>query len=650
MAQKKVNVFTVPKILRALYEYDSPDSFAKNFNKLLCTFISPVLFISAIGTLVFGIFIFYKPVADILIESITFFSLGVCFQILLRTDLNVKLSNHLISLLYSIVLFFSVARFYHIVGPALWTFAFIQVVFSLAQNSKIMLTYSTITMFSSISYITLVSTHGNFTTDAYYSFVQLGLFILLFIISRAIYSINYKRIEKIDNQINELKTQISERKKAEEKNLRMALYDQLTGLPNRTLFTDRLSQAIDFSKRNSLEIYVLFIDIDLFKLINDTMGHSSGDDLLKQIGDRLNTMFRGSDAVCRVGGDEFLIMLQDVKSEQYILTIAKRILEKVNSPFMVNNHQINISCSIGISKYPDDGQDVEALIKRADIAMYKAKQDGKNRFALYSKNLEQMIYEEMEIVNSLQNAIAKKEFRLHYQPQINGDTKEVIGFEALIRWEHPTKGFLSPAEFIPASEKSGLIVPIGEWVLRTACQQNKKWQEQGLPFVPMAVNISINQITSNALFTLVSQVLEETGLEPKYLELEITETILVKETEVVKENLNNIRNLGVKITIDDFGTGYSAIQYLKYFPVDRIKIPMDFIHGISNNIKDESIITVILALAESLGIGVVAEGVETENQYDFLMDRLCNTIQGFLFCKPMPADDVVKYIENNAKK
>ncbi len=650
MSRKKMFTLTVPNVIKELNKFDSDISYTKNFNKLLCMFISPILFLCVIITPMFGILVQNRPISEIFIDSIFFFLFGVCFEILMRINIKVKLATHLISILYNITLLYAVIMFYYIIGPAIWTFAFILLVLSLAQISPILRLYTVANMFLCLGYIVFFPTPVPFMLTPTYFFVQLGLFMLLYVISKAIYNINRNHLSKINSQITELKLQASERKKAEEKNLHLALYDQLTGLPNRTLFTDRLSQAIEFSERNELEIYVIFIDIDLFKLINDTLGHPAGDELLTQIGDRLSEIFRGSDAVCRVSGDEFLIMLQDVKSEQYIVKIANRILERVNSPFTIDNNQVSISCSLGISKYPDDGQDVEELIKRADIAMYKAKQDGKNRFALYSKNLEQMIYEEMEMVNALQNALLQEEFRLHYQPQINGDTKEVIGFEALIRWEHPKRGFLSPCDFIPAAEKSGLIVPIGEWVLRTACRQNKKWQDEGMHCAPMAVNISINQITSNTLYPLVESVLQETGLDPKYLELEITETILVKETEVVKENLSKIRELGVKISIDDFGTGYSAIQYLKYFPVDRIKIPMDFIHGISHNIKDESIITVILALAESLGIGVVAEGVETENQYDFLMERYCSTIQGFLFCKPMPADEVVKYVAGKVLK
>ena len=646
MTHRNKHKFTMSSILNDVNNSISSTEYSANSDSLFCRFMSPILLMSAICFTILGGFVFKRPFPGLIIDSLIMFLFALAFEILLRVKIQQNTRHHLVSIAFCVVFLFVVLRFYPILGPALWTFAFIQIIFSLSQNSQIMLIYSAITVSTAGLYVSLFQTQVNFTVNIYYILTQFVLFTLLFVVAKIVYTINNKHMRKSDEQLVLLRSEITERKKAEEKNTYLAMYDQLTGLPNRTLFCDRLSQALEFSIRNKLKIYVFFIDIDLFKLINDTLGHSCGDELLIEIGKRLNGVLRSSDAVCRVSGDEFLLMLQDVNDSNQILRIAERILDRICTPFIINKHHVTVSCSIGISKFPDNGNDTETLIKHADIAMYKAKQDGKNRYAIYSKDLEQMRRNEREIVTALQEALANNEFRLHYQPQVNANTNEVIGYEALIRWEHPTRGFLGAGEIIPAAEKSGLIVPIGEWVLRTACRQNKAWQDSGMKPVPIAVNISIHQMTTNSLYGLVKTVLQETGLDAKYLELEITETTLAKETEDVYCILTKIRDLGVKIAIDDFGTGYSAIQYLKSFPIDRIKIPMDFIHGIENDIRDESIITVILALAESLGIGVVAEGVETENQRDFLLDRSCSTIQGYFFYKPMAAEDVSNYAQS----
>lgn len=624
--------------------------YSGNFDRLLCMFISPVLLLGAISLPLIGWLILKRPLLDVIIDTIIMTCFAAAFELFIRIKLEQTDRHRAIAALYSLIFLFCIFRYYSFVGPALWTFGFIQIILSLSQNSKTMLVYSAITLSVSGLYVTFFPETLHFEMNLYYYLIQFALFFLLYIIASLVYGINKNHLDKLDAQLILLQREISERKIAEEKNIYLALYDQLTGLPNRTLFCDRLNQAIEFSLRNQLEIYVLFIDIDLFKLVNDTLGHSSGDELLKQIGVRLSAVLRSSDAVCRVSGDEFLIMLQDISDYNKVVKITERILDKITTPFDINGNLVRVSCSIGISKFPENGNNSETLIRNSDIAMYKAKQDGKNRFAIFSDDLEKTRLEEMEICSALQNALTNEEFRLHYQPQVDGRTKQVIGFEALIRWAHPTRGFLGAGEIIPIAEKTGLIVPIGEWVLKTACRQNMIWQERGIKPLPMAVNVSVKQITSNHFYNLVEDILRETGMDPDLLELEITETVLVQETEIVGLNIKKIRDLGVHITIDDFGTGYSAIQYLKSFPVEKIKIPMNFIHGIDINAKDESIISVIIALADSLGIDVVAEGVETANQLNFLMNRYCSIIQGFLFSKPMSADDALQYAIKNTIK
>ena len=646
MTKRKKRKYTVSSILHDINNAIDSKEYSENADTLFCRFMSPILFVSMISIPIFSIFVLQKPLSDLILDILVMMFFAVSFEVLLRTKIKQNIRHHLVSIAYCLVFLFAVIRYYPIAGPVLWTFAFIQIILSLSQYSQTMLVYSAITVAIAGMYVCVFQAQINFTMNIYSILAQFALFALLFSAAKIVHTINIKHIKKLDEHLVLLQSEKAERRKVEEENTYLAMYDQLTGLPNRAHFCERLNQAIDFCARNRMTIYVLFIDIDLFKLINDTLGHSCGDELLIEIGQRLSVILRSSDAVCRVSGDEFLLMLQDVSDHKNLLRIAQRILDRICAPYIIDKHHVTVSCSIGISKFPDNGNDAETLIKNSDIAMYKAKQDGRNRFAVYSNGLEQMRRNEREIVSALQHALAHDEFRLHYQPQVNAKINEVIGYEALIRWEHPTRGFLGAGEIIPAAEKSGLIVPIGEWVLRTACRQNKLWQDNGMKPVPVAVNISIHQMTSNGLFGLVKSILLETELEAKYLELELTESTLAKKTEDVFAILTKIRELGVKIAIDDFGTGYSALQYLKSFPIDRIKIPIDFIQGIKNNSKDESIITIILALAESLGIGVVAEGVETENQRDFLLDRSCSTIQGYFFYKPMAADDVADYVKS----
>jgi diguanylate cyclase (GGDEF)-like protein len=641
------------RILRVLDDINnsiSESPYSSNFDRLLCFFISPVLFIGAISLPLVGLLLLKRPLSDVLIETMLMFVFASAFEILPRLKIEQTLRHHAIAILYSLIFLYCIIRYYIFVGPALWTFGFIQIVLSLSQNSKTMLVYSAITLSVAGLFVTLFPAKLHFEMNLSYYLIQFALFSLLYLIATAVYGINKSHLDRLDSQLIILKNEISERKIAEERSNYLALYDQLTGLPNRSLFCDRLNQAIEFSTRNNLELFVLFIDIDLFKAVNDTLGHACGDELLIQIGARLSEVLRSSDAVCRVSGDEFLIMLQDMGDYNKVVKVTERILEKITTPFLINDNLVHVSCSIGISKFPDNGNNTETLIKNSDIAMYKAKQDGKNRFAIFSDDLKMKRLEELEVVNALQCALANEEFRLHYQPQVDGRTKQVVGFEALIRWAHPTRGLLGAGEIIPVAERTGLIVPIGEWVLKTACRQNIIWQEKGITSVPMAINVSVKQLTSSNFHDLVENTLVETGMDPTLLELEITETMLVQEIDIVGSNIRKIRNLGVHISVDDFGMGYSAIQYLKTFPVDKIKIPMSFIHGIDINVKDESIISVIIALADSLGIDVVAEGVETDNQFNFLMNRSCSIIQGFLFSKPMAADDALLYTFKNGMR
>ena len=454
-----------------------------------------------------------------------------------------------------------------------------------------------------------------------------------------------ERTSELSNSNKDLEFEINARIDMEEEIKKLAYHDYLTGLPNRRLFIDILNQGIvDVQKGKA--IGVLFLDLDSFKRINDTMGHDKGDELLKIVSKRLTNIMKQSDTVCRVGGDEFLILIQNVENEQYIRDISKGILDIFQEPFKINGNDLYITTSIGGAIYPIDGEDEETLIKNADIAMYKAKEKGRNKFELCTTVIKDSLIEEVKLTNSLYRAIDRDELELYYQPQVGLITEEIIGLEALVRWNNPELGMVNPADFIYIAEKTGLILPIGEWVMRKACGQNKKWQDAGILNVPIAVNLSVNQFQNAEIIEDIVKILKETGLDPKDLEVEITENIIMKETEYIIECLLQLKQVGVKIAIDDFGTEYSSLNYIKQLPLDKIKIDMSFVRGINVNRKDEAVIKVIIVLAKNLGLKVIAEGVETKEQLDFLRDLMCDEIQGYYYYKPMPALAIEELMKN----
>ena len=387
---------------------------------------------------------------------------------------------------------------------------------------------------------------------------------------------------------------------------------------------------------------VMFLDLDDFKMINDTMGHDVGDQLLIEVSKRLVNTVHKCDTVARIGGDEFIILVQDIKDVDYIATESEKVLNCLNDPFNLNNQDFFITTSIGIAIYPDDGKDAEELIKNADLAMYKAKEKDKNQYAICTSVMKTKITKRVKINNSLCQALDRNEFELYYQPQISCSSNQIVGLEALIRWNHPELGMLSPVEFIPIAEQTNLIIQIGEWVLRTACRQNKMWQDAGLPLIRMGVNLSVKQFLNCNLIRDVKEILKETGLDYQYLELEITESAAMRGKANIFETLNVLKKMGIHIAIDNFGTEYSSFNYLKQLPIDRIKIPMTFIQGISSNTKDKAITKAIITLAKNMGLGVIAEGVEQKDQVDFLNQEKCDEIQGFYYYKPMPAYAVEK--------
>jgi diguanylate cyclase (GGDEF)-like protein/PAS domain S-box-containing protein len=423
-----------------------------------------------------------------------------------------------------------------------------------------------------------------------------------------------------------------------EETVHASQHDFLTGLPNRLLLNDRLSQAIALAKRRATDVAVLFMDLDGFKHINDSLGHLIGDKLLQSIAKRLTEHIRRPDTVSRQGGDEFVMLLQDVKTHDDVIIAAKRVLEAVSQVHSIGEHELHITASIGVSLYPEDGLNAETLMKNADTALYRAKDLGRQRYKFFTPSMNIRAVQRQTIEEDLRQALAKKEFALYYQPKMDVSTGAIVGSEALLRWTHPERGPVAPMTFIPVAEDTGLILPIGAWVLRQACRQVRAWLDQGLPAIPMSINVSGVQLQDAKFLDEVMAVLGETGLAPELLELELTESVLMHLPEHAQSGLRHLRDLGVTVSIDDFGTGYSSLSYLKKLPIDTLKIDQSFLHQRKGSSDGAAIAMAIIRMGKSLNLRVVAEGVETVEDVAFLKEHDCDEAQGFYFSEPVPAD------------
>jgi len=427
--------------------------------------------------------------------------------------------------------------------------------------------------------------------------------------------------------------------------IHLAEHDSLTGLPNRILLNDRVGQAIALALRYHKELAILFLDLDGFKHVNDSLGHPIGDKLLQSIGRRLVDCVRASDTVSRQGGDEFVVLLSEIERPEDAAILARRMLQEVTQAHSIDNHDLHVTASIGVSVYPDDGLDAETLIKNADTAMYQAKENGRQSYQFFKPAMNVRAVERQSIEESLRRALERQEFALQYQPKINLRTGEITGAEALLRWTHPIRGPVSPAQFIPVAEDCGLILPIGNWVLREACKQARVWVEAGLPMSTMAVNISSMEFRDNDFLDTVFEVLSETGLDPRSLELELTESVLMKRAESAASVLKTLRARGVQIAVDDFGTGYSSLSYLRKFPIDALKIDQSFVRQISSAGEDTTIVTAVISMGRSLKLRVVAEGVETREELEFLQAHQCDEAQGYYFSRPVPPREFAQLLK-----
>lgn len=420
----------------------------------------------------------------------------------------------------------------------------------------------------------------------------------------------------------------------------MAYYDGLTKLPNRQLFYERAEQALELAKRNNTASAVLFLDVDSFKSINDTLGHEGGDLLIQTIAQKLSDSLRANDTIARFGGDEFLILINEFADREHLSALADQVMSNFKEPIMLHEQEIFITASIGIAMYPRDGENTETLIKHADIAMYTAKEKGKNQYAFCSTDMKDLVQYRASLSNKLYRALERNEFQVYYQPQIDLQTEKIIGLEALMRWNLPGKGMVSPLEFIPLAEQTGLINPIGNWILETACAQVVEWKQMGLGDLRIAVNLSVVQLRNPGFVKQVERILAQTGIQPSLVELEITESTTTKEADYIIQVLNELKSLGVTISIDDFGTEYSSLNRLKMLPIDKIKMDIQFVRGIDESPKEQAITLIIMNLAKSLDLKLIAEGVESSSQLNFLKSRMCDEVQGFYYYKPMPAAEI----------
>ncbi len=460
-----------------------------------------------------------------------------------------------------------------------------------------------------------------------------------------------ERTTQLTKSNRQLKQAISDANKAKNRLRQLAYFDGLTVLPNRQLFTEQLGMMLRIAKRDEQRVALLFIDLDNFKRINDSLGHSAGDILLKEVASRLRTCIRESDlisrhidpaseiGVSRLGGDEFTVVLNDIDHDDTAGMVAERLLAALARPLMLDEHELVITPSIGIAIAPQDSDNVDGLLRHADTAMYHAKTAGKNNYQYYSRHMNELGVQRLKLETELRRAVEQNELVVHYQPQINIHNGDIVGAEAMVRWQHPEYGLIPPMNFIPLAEEMGLIVDLGEWVLSEACQQMQLWRRKGLRLPKMAVNVSSLQFNHAWFIERIKRALSETGLDPRLLELELTESVIMNNADATVEALHELKALGVTLSVDDFGTGYSSLNYLNRFPLDELKIDKSFIADIDTDHQNAALVVAIIAMANSLDLSVVAEGVETREQFSFLLDQGIEVIQGFLFSKALPVEE-----------
>lgn len=661
MKKSKRRFLTIPKII---YEINTSEDFDKTLfyeNKLSCMLGSPLAIIGAILNFVIVYIVFSGEFKTTLINSICFIIFAILFEIFHRVKINITLNSIIISLLYASLSIFILLRLYEYLGPSIWTIFCMELGFSIYRSKRDMTIIIGLTTVFSMVYVLLNISYFQFSLNNTYFFIQMILLVILFIIFCALRKINIGRINSLHFKIDTIVQQnndiaaLYEEISATEEELRIqnenilerdkelfdiAYFDKLTNLPNRIMFSEYLEELIESSKRDNEIFYLVSIDIDYFKKINDTMGHQVGDLFIKFVGDRLKTSINEKDFLCRTGGDEFSIIISRPLDEKKVTKELNSLRRNFYEPFKIKDTEFRLTASFGVALFPKDGDNFSDIVKNADMAMNRTKELGKNSLNFFDSKIKEHIIEKTNIENEILKGMLNNEFFLVFQPQYHVNKGRIRSFEVLTRWNSVKLGCVSPLKFIPIAEETGLINPLGDWILRTACTKFKALKDKFDLDLLLSVNISSVQLRSLYFLKNIKRILKETAFDPHTLEFEITESICIESLDEVLVILNELKSLGIKIALDDFGTGYSSLSYLKLLPIDTLKIDKFFIDEITVIDSPKKVVGDIISLGHSLGFEIVAEGVEHSEQQCYLEKHSCNYIQGFLLNKPLSEVEV----------
>ncbi|MBK1811259.1 EAL domain-containing protein [Clostridium sp. YIM B02505] len=658
---------TIPGIIKVINESSDMDTIEAMENYLGCYYGVPILIIGSIVN-----FFQHHELKSSVIDSILMLILGFCFAITPYLKLKTRIITHWVSILFSVVLIFVAIRTYIFIGPAIWTIAAINIIISSARISRVMLNYIIFSTFLVCIYYYLVLSKTSFQSGNTYYILQTILLFLVLIISTVLHVINqshYKRInkmymtevkqreelekmydsiaathEELNYRYNQLNDTNIKLKFNEEKLYHMAHFDMITDLANRKTIIQEIYKLIKLSEDVETSFYIVFIDIDSFKKINDIMGHHIGDLFVKAAADRLKKFIDKDDLIGRIGGDEFALIIDRNIDNEEVYSYLEGIRKEFAKPFMIGNNEIRSSASFGVASFPGDGIEQVELVKNADTAMYKAKELGKNNIQFFESSMKKELLDKINFETKLKSALWNDEIFLVFQPIYSLKEHKIRGFETLVRWQSPELGMVSPATFIPVAEEIGIIISLGEWIIRTACESFKNLQSIYNIDAILSINLSVNQLESPNIIEVIESALKDADLDPKYLEIEVTESILISSIENTTIILEKLREMNVSVALDDFGTGYSSLSYLTKLPIDVLKIDKSFIDDLLNEDKNVEIIGSIISLAHNLGISVVAEGIEEEIQIKHLSKLECDYIQGYFIGKPMKVKELEEYI------
>lgn len=657
---------TIPDIIDVINKSNDVETIITMENYMACYCAGPILFASTILNYYINYILMSYNLNKVIMESIFLLFLSFCFVITPYLKFKTKFITHWVSILFSIVLVYVTLRFYSVVGSFILMIAFLEIIIASARITKVMLNYITITTFLVGGYIFFLSSKNAHELTPIYYVLLVILFILMFLIVPAMYMVSkshYQRItrlyltevhqrEELEKMYNETRSQYNlltqknnQLKINEERLYRLAHFDELTYLPNRKSILDKLNYLIKVSKGMNLSFYIVFIDIDSFKKINDSMGHHIGDLFISDAAKRLKASIHKSDFIGRIGGDEFALIIQRRLSDKEVFKYIDKIRKHFLQPFIIEGNEITSSASFGIASFPYDGVGQVELMKNADTAMYKAKELGKNNVQFFEKSMKEELLEKLNLENELKSALYNNEFFLVFQPIYNLRTGTIRGFETLLRWNSKVLGMVAPDKFIPVAEELGIIIPLGEWIIRTACKTFKKLQDKyKLEETVLAINLSVKQLESPNIVESIKYILKETNFDPNLLEIEITESTFMNSIHKTKSTLEKLQDMRISISLDDFGTGYSSLSYLRQLPIDILKIDRTFINDILKSDRNVEIIGSIIDLSHNLDIAVIAEGIEEEIQLRHLRKLKCDYVQGYLMSKPLNLEDLEQFI------